>query len=53
MEVDAVVEMFCGSVEKHGVKYVKYIGDCDTKTFKGILDMDPYNGDPLVEKKNA
>ncbi|XP_044578272.1 uncharacterized protein LOC123260944 [Cotesia glomerata] len=40
MEVDAVVEMFCRSVEKHGVKYVKYIGDGDTKTFKGILDMD-------------
>ncbi|XP_074102194.1 uncharacterized protein LOC141529520 [Cotesia typhae] len=53
MEVDAVVEMFCRSVEKHGVKYVKYIGDGDTKTFKGILNMDPYDGDPVVEKKEC
>ncbi|CAD6218422.1 GSCOCG00011449001-RA-CDS [Cotesia congregata] len=53
MEVDAVVEMFGRSVEKHGVKYVKYIGDGDAKTFKGILDIDPYDGDPLVEKKEC
>lgn len=53
MEVDAIVEMFCRSVEKHGVKYVKYIGDGDTKTFKGILDIDPYDGDPLVQKKEC
>jgi len=27
MEVDAVIEMFSRSVETHGIKYVKYIGD--------------------------
>lgn len=53
MEVDAIVEMFCRSVEKHGVKYVKYIGDGDTKTFKGILDMEPYDGDLLIQKKEC
>ncbi|XP_074108761.1 uncharacterized protein LOC141533663 [Cotesia typhae] len=53
MEVDAIVEMFCRSEEKYGVKYVKYIGDGDTKTFKGILDIDPYDGDPLVQKKEC
>jgi hypothetical protein len=50
MEVDAIVEMFCSSVEKHRVKYVKYIGDGDTNTFKRILEIDPYDGDPLVQK---
>lgn len=36
MEVDSVVEMFGRSEEKHGLKFVKYIGDGDSKTFKGI-----------------
>lgn len=49
-EVDSVVEMFSRSIEKHGVKYIKYIGDGDSKTFKGILDMNPYDDDPVVEK---
>ncbi|XP_044581963.1 uncharacterized protein LOC123263348 [Cotesia glomerata] len=53
MEVDAVVEMFNRSVEKHGVKYIKYIGDGDSKTFKGILDINPYDDDPVVEKKEC
>ncbi|XP_074097828.1 uncharacterized protein LOC141526663 [Cotesia typhae] len=51
MEVDAIVEMFCRSNENHGVKYAKYIGDGDTKTFKGILDMDPYDVTHLSKKK--
>lgn len=53
MEVDAVIEIFERSVEKHGVKYVKYIGDGDSKTFKGILDINPYDDDPVVEKKEC
>lgn len=53
MEVVAIIEMFSRSVQKHQVKYVKYIGDGDTKTFKGILDIDPYDGDPVVEKKEC
>lgn len=32
MEVDSVAEMSGRSKEKHGVKYVKYIGDGDSKT---------------------
>ncbi|XP_074114231.1 uncharacterized protein LOC141537255 [Cotesia typhae] len=53
MEVDAIVEMFYRSNENHGVKYANYIGDGDTKTFKGILDMDPYDGNPFVQKKEC
>ncbi|XP_048512253.1 uncharacterized protein LOC125501155 [Athalia rosae] len=55
MEVDAIIEMFSRSVEKHQVKYVKYIGDGDTnnKTFQGILDIDPYDGNPIDEKKEC
>lgn len=53
MEVDAVKEMFARSMEKHGVKYEKYIGDGDSKTFKAILTEDPYDGDPTVVKKEC
>jgi len=38
MEVDAVIEMFQRSEALHGLKYANYIGDGDSKTFKGILD---------------
>jgi len=53
MEIDAVVEMFMRSVEKHGVKYDTYIGDGDCKTFKGILDINPYGGSLTVQKKEC
>lgn len=33
MEIDAIIEMFSRSVDKHGVKYLTYIGDGDSKTF--------------------
>lgn len=51
MEIDAVVEMFSRSVEKHGVKYLTYIGDGDSKTFKGILDAKPYADKTVVKKE--
>jgi len=31
MEIDAVTEMFLRSKEKHGILYVKYIGNGDVK----------------------
>ncbi|KAJ8951747.1 hypothetical protein NQ318_012598 [Aromia moschata] len=37
----------------HIVKYAQYIGDGDSKTFKAILDLDPYNNDPKVMKKEC
>ncbi|XP_071579340.1 uncharacterized protein [Temnothorax nylanderi] len=42
MEVDAVIEMFQRSETLHSVKYANYIGDGDSKTFKGVLDAQPY-----------
>ena len=52
MEVDAVVEMFQRSETLHNVKYVNYIGDGDSKTFKGITDAKPYK-DFIVNKKEC
>ncbi|XP_014487565.1 PREDICTED: uncharacterized protein LOC106751237, partial [Dinoponera quadriceps] len=34
------------------VKYVSYIGDDDSKTYKGIVDAQPY-GDQIVKKKSV
>ncbi|XP_043258074.1 uncharacterized protein LOC122400607 [Colletes gigas] len=53
MEVDAAVEMFFRSVEKYGVKYTRYIGDGDCKTYKAIVDACPYGEDTIVEKKEC
>ncbi|XP_071568778.1 uncharacterized protein [Temnothorax nylanderi] len=51
MEVDSVVEMFSRSEALHGLKYKYYIGDGDSKTFKGILDAEPYENFTVVKKE--
>lgn len=43
MEVDSVKEMFGRSIETYGVKYTRYIGDGDSATYKGLLNLDPYD----------
>lgn len=53
MEVDAIVQMFLRSEEKHGVKYLTYVGDGDSKTFNGILKTEPYGEDQSVIKKEC
>ncbi|XP_076621601.1 uncharacterized protein LOC143342005 [Colletes latitarsis] len=52
MEVDAVTEMFAASEEKYDIRYTNYIGDGDSKTYKGIVDSKPY-GDITVKKKEC
>jgi len=52
MEVDSIVEMFLRSEEKHGVKYTDYIGDGDSKTFTGLLKVNPYGEDfPIIKNE--
>jgi len=51
MEVDAVVEMFQRSETLHQVKYAYYIGDGDSKTFKGITDAKPYENFTVLKKE--
>jgi len=52
MEVDAIKEMFTRSVQKFGVKYLNYIGDGDSKTYKSILDINPYGDNyPVIKSE--
>lgn len=52
MEVDSIQEMFVRSEEKLGVKYVNYIGDGDSKTYKCILDLNPYDDEcPVIKSE--
>lgn len=50
MEVDGVINMFQRSEIMHGVKYANYIGDGDSKTFKSLLDAQPYGADFVINK---
>lgn len=52
MKVDAIVEMFSRSEKLHGIKYSNYVGDGDSKMFKGITDAQPYD-DIIVRKKEC
>lgn len=49
MEVDSEKEMFARSIDQYGVKYPRYIGEGDSATYKGLLDLNPYD-DIQVEK---
>lgn len=53
MEVSSIIEMFKRSIVKHGLRYVNYIGDGDSKTYSGILKTKPYGEDFVVNKKEC
>jgi hypothetical protein len=53
MEVNAICEMFNRSEQLHGVKYTKYIGDGDSKTYKGIIEAKPYGDEIHIQKKEC
>jgi len=53
MEVDGVIEMFVRSENLHDARYRYYIGDGDTKTFKALLDKQPYGEKFTVKKKEC
>ena len=36
-------EMFSRSIDQYGVKYARYIGDSDSATSKGLLNLNPYD----------
>ena len=42
MEAAGAVEIFCRSVDKHGLIYQDYIGDGDTTSFKEVVAAKPY-----------
>lgn len=50
MEMDSIKEMFSRSEELHEARYVNYIGDGNSKTFKGVLDLQPYGEGCIVKK---
>ncbi|GFV85503.1 uncharacterized protein TNCV_3773271 [Trichonephila clavipes] len=49
MEVDGMKEIFQRSVPQRNAKYIKYIGDGDTKTFPELQRTAPYS----IEKLNV
>jgi hypothetical protein len=50
MEVAAALQIFSNSEERNSLRYVKYIGDGDSRAFRAIIKMKPYkslNGSAL------
>jgi hypothetical protein len=50
MEVAGVVEIFQRSIEKHGVKYVEYLGDGDSKGYLSVCQAMPYGPEIKISK---
>lgn len=53
MEIDGAIEMFKRSEDLHEVKYLSYIGDGDCKTYKGIVESQPYGENITIIKKEC
>nr|XP_022903354.1 uncharacterized protein LOC111415749 isoform X2 [Onthophagus taurus] len=49
MEASIIAEGFKKSMEMHGAKYNKLVGDGDSSVYRKLLDVRPY-GDQLVQK---
>ena len=50
MEAAGAVEIFASSVQKHNLRYSKYLGDRDTGSFNKVVESKPY-GDEIVPVK--
>ncbi|GFU41228.1 uncharacterized protein TNCV_1848171 [Trichonephila clavipes] len=50
MEVCGMQKIFFQSEQKHGLKYQRYIGDGDSKTFSSIAEKKPYEDSVPIEK---
>lgn len=53
MEVDSIVEMFKRFETLYNVHYGNYVGDRDSKTYKGIWLTQIYNKILLLKKKEC
>ena len=50
MESSGAVAIFNRSVQKHGLRYIQYVGDGDTSSFKDVKDSKPYGNDVEIVK---
>jgi len=50
MESVGAIQMFHRSIEKHKLKYTKYLGDGDSSSFQDVVKSTPYGKDVVIEK---
>lgn len=50
MEVDGALAVYKRSLTKHGVKYITYLGDGDSKAYKTIAAANVYEKDFPIQK---
>ena len=43
MESNGAVKIFQHPIEKHGIRYMNYIGDGDSSAFSKVLESNPYS----------
>ena len=50
MESLGAIEIFGSSIDKHKLRYTKYLGDGDTSSFTEVSDSKPYSDDVDISK---
>ena len=53
MEVNGTLEMYKRSCEKNGLRYVSFIGDGDSSTYKTVSSSKPYGDEVEIVKKEC
>ncbi|XP_065066739.1 uncharacterized protein LOC135692514 [Rhopilema esculentum] len=53
MEVDGILEMFKRSEEKHGLRYISFVGDGDSSTYQTVSNQKPYGEEVTIVKKEC
>lgn len=48
-----MIEMFSRSEEQFSMRYSNYIGEGNSKTFKALLDLQPYCEDSILKKSEC
>lgn len=50
MEVQGALDIFRNSVTAYNVRYTKYLGDGDSKSYQAVQELNPYGENVSIDK---
>ena len=53
MEAEGACRIYGRSLAKHNLKYIPFVGDGDSKSYKAVIDSDPYGAGEFIPKEDC
>lgn len=53
MEAEGACQIYAHSLEKHKVRYIPYVGDDDSKSYKEVTVKQPYGPSVYIPKEDC